>query len=996
MIETLADICRENLLLNKILLVPSYTAGRNIIAALAGRTSVLNLRIETIQSIAYELGMPLLAAGSETLANDGLSRQKMFAVIYNLQQNNEFEYFTAIRVTPSVSDSVWNAVMEIKYAGLNTDDISEDSFVCPEKGRDIKRIIREYDLMLENEGLTDYPGLIQRILKADSKEDALLLVPNSIKLRYLEKKLISEKFSSVRILYDEPINGIDPPASYYCPDYPEKKLPKSPFACLYAPGETGEDADISGIHLKKAYGESNETEAVLRDIKTKGIPFDNVCIYAATREPYAQLLYQKAMQLGIPVTFSYGISIQNSGPGKVFDAVIRWIGSDYLVSDLTKMLHQELIRVPSENGDTISPYQAANVLRASGIGWGRERYLPVLDEKLEALQKESPDDDYKLKRLKILGSVRKFTETVLNMIPSSQGQRVSLKELAKGIASFVNGFAEVKSELDAEAKKMIVETLNRVSIDLFIDTGEALRILDSFVRGLRIGVSNPCSGHIHLSDFDNGVYINRRHHYFIGLDADRFPGKTGEDPVLLDAEKQRLSDRIVQNREKPNESIYRLVELLAGLNGNITLSYSCLDPAENRDQMPSSFILQVYRMISNNSLADYSDLRDYFAKSEGYINGNAIDESSFWLSRCFNTVFAGSIRESVFECYPHLERGWNAWDNQGSTRFTCYDGYIGNLGIKTDGEVFSASRLELLAKCPYKYYLRYILNVSLPDELVYDPGTWLDPLQKGSLYHAVFELFYKTITEKQEKPSREGHSAVILQIAEDVIREYKKQVPPPNEIVFDIERREILESCLIFLAGEEENADGGRPVEFELAFGMDGEGYPPVEITLPSGRKFLLAGKIDRIDQVDGNNYRIIDYKSGGTYGFSDRDFFKKGKQIQHALYAYACEVLLKKYRDAQNAKVKEGVYLFPTKKGEGRRFIRVLKDLSKFFRLLDNLLTVIEEGTFAVTEDPGDCRWCDYQVVCRIHRLPSVAEEKRNDKNVEALAALRGLSDYE
>ena len=142
--------------------------------------------------------MPLLAAGSETLANDGLSRQKMFAVIYNLQQNNEFEYFTAIRVTPSVSDSVWNAVMEIKYAGLNTDDISEDSFVCPEKGRDIKRIIREYDLMLENEGLTDYPGLIQRILKADSKEDALLLVPNSIKLRYLEK-LISE--NSVRYEY---------------------------------------------------------------------------------------------------------------------------------------------------------------------------------------------------------------------------------------------------------------------------------------------------------------------------------------------------------------------------------------------------------------------------------------------------------------------------------------------------------------------------------------------------------------------------------------------------------------------------------------------------------------------------------------------------------------------------------------------------------------------------------------------------------------------------
>jgi hypothetical protein len=39
-----------------------------------------------------------------------------------------------------------------------------------------------------------------------------------------------------------------------------------------------------------------------------------------------------------------------------------------------------------------------------------------------------------------------------------------------------------------------------------------------------------------------------------------------------------------------------------------------------------------------------------------------------------------------------------------------------------------------------------------------------------------------------------------------VINEFKEKIPPPNEIVFDIEKREIVESCLIFLAGEEENA----------------------------------------------------------------------------------------------------------------------------------------------------------------------------------------------
>ena len=214
--------------------------------------------------------------------------------------------------------------------------------------------------------------------------------------------------------------------------------------------------------------------------------------------------------------------------------------------------------------------------------------------------------------------------------------------------------------------------------------------------------------------------------------------------------------------------------------------------------------------------------------------------------------------------------------------------------------------------------------------------------------------------------------------------------------MFDIEKREIIESCLIFLAGEEENADDGIPFEFELGFGIDDKGFPPVEKILPSKRMFLLSGIIDRIDKMGENIYRIIDYKSGGTYGYSDREYFKGGKQIQHALYAYACEMLLGKNNGMQNAKVTEGIYLFPTKKGEGRRFVRVQRDISELLELLDDLFTIIEEGIFAAAEDPGECRWCDYQVVCRIERLHKVIAGKRSDPDVKALSAIRRLAEYE
>lgn len=1029
MIDALADICRNNLFKDKLLLVPSYSVGQNIIETLSENTPVLNLKIGTIQGIAADMGMPLLSAYGKTLADDGISRNIMFCVIYSMRQNNEFEYFTDILSTPSISNSIWNAVMEIKYAGIYYDSLDESSFVNVRKGRDIKKIIEAYDTELKKQGMADYPELINIILQNGRKEDALLLVPNNIKLRLLEKKFIAEKFSSIQVLYNSPVNGINVPESYYCADYPEKSCFSSPFVNLYAldqnlitptsnnsgvPRQTSREfqseapvsdsverseyksreIDLSNINLIRAYGENNEIEAVLRDIKARRIPFDKACIYASSNEPYAQLLYQKAAQLGIPVTLGYGVNIQNSGPGKAFGAVMRWIASNYQATELINMLYQELIQIPGENGEAVNPYRAANSLRASGIGWGRARYLPVLSELYSAETESGKDNENKVKILKFL---IQFIANVFDKIPEAAGGNISLSELAKGISGFIEAYAQVKSQLDAEAKAAITESLNQIAFgaDLIVDFDEALRILRSNIQNIRIGVSGPKSGHLHVCGFDGGFYINRIHHYFTGLDADRFPGSASEDAILLDIEKQRLSESIVQNREKPNEKIYGLVELMSGLKGYITLIYSSFDTAENRNRIPSSFVLQVYRMINKNLSAGYTDLKNHFKKTEGYITENALDESGFWLYRHFKSARAIDIKGSVFECYPHLKQGREAWESQGSEKFTHYDGYIGKLGIEINGEVFSASKLELLARCSYRYYLRYVLNVSPPDELVYDPETWLNPLDKGTLYHAVFERFYKALSETKEKPNRERHNGLILKIAESAINEFKTEIPPPNEIVFDIEKREIIESCLIFLAGEEENADGAIPVEFELGFGINDEGYPPVEITLPSKRRFLLSGKIDRIDKVGENIYRIIDYKSGGTYGYSDRDYFKQGRQIQHALYAYACEMLLRK-NNLQNARVMEGVYLFPTKKGEGRRFVRVRGDISRFFELLDDLFTIIEEGTFAATDDPGECRWCDYQVVCRIERLQRVIAGKRSDPDAEALSALRRLAEYE
>jgi ATP-dependent helicase/nuclease subunit B len=90
------------------------------------------------------------------------------------------------------------------------------------------------------------------------------------------------------------------------------------------------------------------------------------------------------------------------------------------------------------------------------------------------------------------------------------------------------------------------------------------------------------------------------------------------------------------------------------------------------------------------------------------------------------------------------------------------------------------------------------------------------------------------------------------------------------------------------------------PLGNELVFGKNGD-LPPIEISLPSGEKVNLIGRIDRVDQMDteeGIYLRIIDYKSGSK-DFNLSDVFY-GLQLQLLLYLDALLKNADKYLEKQ------------------------------------------------------------------------------------------------
>jgi ATP-dependent helicase/nuclease subunit B len=313
----------------------------------------------------------------------------------------------------------------------------------------------------------------------------------------------------------------------------------------------------------------------------------------------------------------------------------------------------------------------------------------------------------------------------------------------------------------------------------------------------------------------------------------------------------------------------------------------------------------------------------------------------------------------------------------------------------------SCSRIEYLAGCPFAYFLKNVLYVNPPEEVLYDPNSWLEPMERGLLLHELYCNFMKEIVRRKQRVSPGAHRNMMYEMADELIDRYKIATPPPSDVVFNREVRDIRDSCDIFLTIEESEI-ASTPVFFEVPFGLPGKmlgrdmGSPdPVRIDLGSGVSFSLRGQIDRIDRVSKDVYRIWDYKTGSSRGYEGRSYLCKGRQVQHALYAIAAEKILKD-RFGGEPKVESSGYYFPTRKGEGRRAIRPESDRSLITSLMGHLFDILKNGAFLATDDGEACGYCDYTEVCDQKRAVSRAKALVSDPDNADLDPWRRLKNFE
>jgi ATP-dependent helicase/nuclease subunit B len=1008
-IQQLARTCGERLLDEKWLLAPSLRIGHQWVDAVTrtGQAAV-NVRIKTLRSMALELAAPVMAAQNLRLLS-GQAGPMLIDRVFRRLQSKGLAYLGPLRATTGLAEVIHRSIQAIRMAGLGAEQLASDRFEVDAKGRDVGRILQEYLKEIRRHGLADYAEVLWIAAQQLQKnavvlpEETIVIVPEDLHVSALEQRLLGvlPDKRKLRLPVDQPVDENAEPE----PPSTDVAL----FRWLPRPTDAPRSVGDGTVEFIRSVGEVNEVRQVLQRLVSAGARVDQAELLYTDAETYAPLVYETlAAQAAedvrlddeLPVTFAEGIPARFFRPGRLLIAWVAWVVEDFPQSRLVGMIREGLLTAPDLDEKSFSFTRLAAVLRQIGIGFGKDRYLPRLDEEIAARKRrletsgeadEDDDDSRQQKNRRLarqveeLGVLRRLVAALLDVLPPPGAPQQATLDSATGL---LEKLSRSVNKSDNFARGGLVDDITDLRSWLDEDDASGLDVwqwLANLPGQARVLGSGPRPGRLHVASVASGGHSGRPYTFIVGLDDSRFPGAGSQDPLVLDGERQRISKNLPTAVSELEEKIADFHRLLARLRGNLVLSFPGQDLIDDRETFPCPLLLSAYRIVSGDREGSQEDFLQWlpppasFAPSEDH---RCLNISDWWL---WQLCSEGPVRDAaglVLRCFPHLARGSEAMARRLADEFTEYDGRVEVAGNVLDpttagGPVMSSARLELIGRCPLAFFFQRGLGIAPPEELELDPARWLDRLAYGSLLHEVFEQFVRQLIDERLLPKYPDHLQRLEAILEARIKSYRKEYPPPNEHAYQGQRAELHRVARTFLTEEAQfcSETGSQPVYLEASLGIKAAGKgtkidtdEPISIRLPDGSSVRVRGRVDRIDQMSGEtvrSYSIWDYKSGSAWKYDQGDPLRQGRVMQPALYVAMVAHRLKEAVSAK-ARVAQFGFFFPGVRERGRRIQWTPAQLADGENVLGRLVQIVRKGTFVATDNADDCKYCDYRAICR------------------------------
>lgn len=986
------------------------------------------------ESLLQEGNRPLPPLAASLLIKRFLSEQKT---------NN---YFSALASLPGIPRSVLATVTELQQAGVSPHllraflDHAPQGKVSRQKLTSLHSLYEQYASFLAEHKFYDANGIMERAVELlqTAASDSPVFVYGFSDFTPLQRRLLAAAVSGCDALVFFPWRAGN---AYACATPTLTWLTNLGFQTIPLEREYNNDKNLArlqtglfeerasaqslpsnkadpSVRFLSAPGKSREVReigrVILHLVRTHGVRFHDIGVFLREPETYGPLCVDAFQSLGIPICLHGGLSLLQTQAGQRLLLLCQVLLEDYARSRVIEFIRGVDPPLPTLLGEQVEAARLtqwdlfslqAGVVKGAQAWRDRLPRLMVDQQVVEEGKPQTTDQQ----------ALQAFIAFMEGFLAASEQKRQH--DSWRGWTDFVLRLME--SYISPTDHTGEVEDALRSLTELDCMEGAI-----SFAEWTRGATSALTAATVTVGALDKeGVFVGGllaarglrfRAVIIPGLVDGSFPQIVRQDPLLLDQERQYLSEFSsceLQQRRSLSET-EQLLFVLAVQSAQDWVIFSYPYAEGDLQRTPSFFLLRALEALRGTPTS-FTDLRDWeqrmpFLPTIADPPYEALDSMEYHLRSVTRAVASGDaallgylpILSPFFSSAFHATR--QRWRD---ARLTMFDGMIEDERVReklyaalfSTGVHLSASALETYARCPFQYFLSTVLGLNRSEEP--EHIVTLQPRERGSLLHGILHDFFTRARERGMLSSLRAHKtslhALLSQVAEEHCRQFSQRSVTGFPLLWEIEQERIRERLSAFLEQECEAGEEFLPAAFEVRFGAvtpedqnenlrallpDG----PVWLPLSDGKKIALRGRIDRIDFAsDQRRARIVDYKTGKPI----RGCFAGGTALQLPLYLYAARALWPE-KTWESATYR---YVDRERNAESPLFTMTNweSSLSTLKEIIMKLMHSLRAGCFPMT--PEACLPCPFPLICGGLAARRSAR-KQQDQRLDALHAVRAV----
>lgn len=665
------------------------------------------------------------------------------------------------------------------------------------------------------------------------------------------------------------------------------------------------EEDLSSIHLfsaKNIHSEVQEAARKIRSLIMSGeYRYKDISVIVRDTPYYSSVLGPIFNSFKIPYTDTDSISSSMHSLCVYITAALSTVTSNFMPEPLFKFLKSGFSPCSFEDADKLENYMLATGIKGSAF---------ESDEKWTYRTTLYSDYEISESDKELFTEIDLIRKKVLSPLSS-------LKEKLKGkidALTFVSALYDFFNDTNLPGKIMSLsdfyekEGRNDEAARLISVYGSVIKAMDSLVAAAGdITLSAKKFSSVFLEGIDatpmkilpssldavNFISAPRAKGisspivFVLGLNQNVFPQIPSQTSILTDSDRAFLKDL---DLELSRGGEYLNFEEQSLLYGALTapekllfLSYHLKDHA-GKTAIPSSAVGKMKEIFPK-------------IKEESDINGLAFDKllsaplpTLTHTLDALNKMALGEKQDDSWlmaydwyiknrkELLPSIPNSFNIIKNTTPLSREVTD------KLFPDGITTGVSKLETYSSCPFKYYMRYILNAKPRNVASFTPQ------DTGSILHSYVDSVSRYIKDNGKSwknVTEEEIKTIANDVTIEIIENSSFYMQNSKRALYQLTRLRNLSVKMLLLIKKHFESGLFEPLGSEITFGK-GKDYPEIKIPTANGNIYL-TGKIDRADILHterGDFLRITDYKSGGK-SFSLSSVYH-GLNLQMSVYMLA------------------------------------------------------------------------------------------------------------